>query len=355
MLGALLEVFGMQASAFEEWIDPGIYIETIRLAAEECGLALTLADAKGVHPVAAPASLVAGGDIDQRHLPFLFLRFGGTPKMVSPATENSFARLALCRSSQRVASPTRPLPAHTLAEFTGAQTVWFQSTDPIVSVIGRSMFAGLYGEGADLATKTGGIGGVLASMSPEAAQKHLQVALEDGVAADKIGGYLRERLLEGGRYTVSNGVLTSARGEPMTYKNLTRMTKTFAAAMGSFFLQFHNTHPAAGIVLAEATPMGAFDAGVRAARLLYHARAEGYAAIVKSGPVDLAEAGIARALAEVTHHEGLNSGAVRPALTVQVGWPLADETLGNGVKGLDQRERDLRPPRAHPLTHFFVG
>lgn len=357
LLGDILDIFGHDATAFEEWVDPGIYVESLRLLAQDVGLTLHTVDASQAQlnasqarPAAAQA-LMPGAPIDERHLPFLYLRFRGTPERGGRL--GSVAELMLARSSQRVASPLRGLPLLELQHFTGEQVAWVDADHPAVGAIGEAMFAALYGAGADPVTKQGGAGGI--DLAPVRAAAHLGVSLEDPVQALHLGHYLGERFLD--RYERRGDTLVNARGEPMTYKHLTRMARTFASAMGSHFLQFHNTHPAVGIVLAEPGGEGAYRAGAVAARTLYHARAQGWAAIVKSGPIDLAEAGIAIAIESAVspaQREQLRHGQLRPALTLQVGWPLANEQLSSGRTGLELRERDLRPPRVHPLAHFFI-
>jgi hypothetical protein len=347
LLGDILDLFGENATAFEEWVDPGIYVETLRLLAQSSGLTIGTVDASRARPPPATA-LVPGAPIDARHLPFVFIRFRGEPH-----TSEALARLVLSRSSHRVASPVRTLPLAPLADFTGEQVVWLGADDPAVSAIGHAMFTALYGEGADLQTKQGGVGGI--DLQAEKAAAHLGVALDAPVRAVHLGPYLGERFTD--RYEVRNGMLMGARGEPMTYRVLTRMARTFASAMGAHFLQFHNTHPAVGIVLAAPGGEGAYAAGTLAARTLYFARAQGWAAIVKSGPIDLAESRIARAIENAVsprQRTALRAGELRPALTLQVGGPLANEMLSSGRTGLELRARDLRPPRAHPLAHFFV-
>ena len=350
LLGDILDIFGANATAFEEWVDPGIYVESLRLLAHDASLTLEVIDAAQALPPPA-AALMPGAAIDARHLPFLFLRFRGSPQQVHAATP--LVPLMLSRSSQRVASPARALPLAPLQAFTGEQVAWVAADHPAVAAIGRAMFTALYGRGADPETKQGGVGGI--DLQPEKAAGHLGVSLDGPVQAAHLGPYLGERFLD--RYERRGETLVSARGEPMTYKHLTRMARTFASAMGSHFLQFHNTHPAVGIVLAAPGGEGAFAAGVLAARTLYYARAQGWAAIVKSGPIDLAEAGIAEAIESAVtprQRDALRAGELRPALTLQVGWPLANERLASGRTGLELRERDLRPPHAHPLAHFFV-
>lgn len=362
LLGDILSLYGLNATAFEESIDSAFYLETLTLILAESKVSVQIDRLLPEHQSKArgwfEASPLASPGFD----PFCVVRFSAGEQSAGTGT-GAVAHLSRNRTSHRVASPTRTLdfkdvqPTAALiasAIASPCTLTWVSSSHEVVPAIGEAMFEALYGVGADRASKSGGTGGMLAAFAPEALAVRLAArgkSLDSPV--DELSEFLEERLSEGGRYRREHGVLVSSKGEPLTYKMLARLTRTFAAAMGTFFLQFKNTHPVLGIVWAPNGPDGAYEAGRLAARMLLAARAKGWASIVKTGPIDLAEASIAKLFLD----RGIVPASVgktqRPALTLQFGWPLGDEKLDpqnpEAQSGLAYRERDRRPTRLHPL------
>lgn len=360
LLGDILSLYGLNATAFEESIDSAFYLETLTLILAESKVSVQIDRLMPEHQGTARGWFEASTLASPGFEPFCIVRFSSHGLSAHTGT---VAHLARNRTSHRVASPTRTLDFKevqpTAALITNAiaspcAVTWVSSSHEVVPAIGEAMFEALYGVGADRASKSGGTGGMLASFAPEVLATKLAArgkSLDSPV--DELGEFLEERLSEGGRYRREHGVLVSSKGEPLTYKMLARLTRTFAAAMGTFFLQFKNTHPVLAVVWAPRGPEGAYEAGRFAARMLLAARAKGWASIVKTGPIDLAEDSIAKLFVERGIVPEFVGKTQRPALTLQFGWPLGDEKLDphnpEAQSGLAYRERDRRPTRLHPL------
>jgi hypothetical protein len=95
-------------------------------------------------------------------------------------------------------------------------------------------------------------------------------------------------------------------------------------------------------------------------------RAEGASSIIKTGPIDLARDPIAVILAEnpdgLPHLRAwkapLEAGRLLPAMTFQVGMPLAgSDVIDAGTPGehtgYEERKRDKRPPREDFTWHYL--
>lgn len=319
-----------------------------------------------------------------------------------------FDELIDAHSTQRVASPTREfskdetdaLWARTVAalpphERSCVDFVFFHWSNQTPPMIGSAMFEALYGLGADTETKTGGEGGLLTAV---AVRNYLQnlarrdaayvaeivgegwEAMSDaelqkatrqvGVRAADIGPYLRERVLRDGKYTVVDGVVQDASGKPLSIPVLVRLNKSLASTFGNFFLKFQNTHPQNGVILANAhagEPHWVYrTVGKVAAVLTYMARAMGASSIIKTGPIDMAREPVTSILArnpdrqpELAQLTGaIAAGTLSPAMTFQVGYPLAGSDIiepgtPNEHSGYEERKRDKRPPRARFVAHYF--
>ncbi|MBO9539646.1 hypothetical protein J7643_03535 [bacterium] len=319
-----------------------------------------------------------------------------------------FDELMDAHSTQRVASPTREfskeetdtlwartvaaLPAHERACVDFVFFHWSHQTPPM---IGSAMFEALYGAGADPEAKTGGEGGLLTAVSvrnylqnlakkdpayvasvagdnwQELSDAELQKATRQvGLRAADIGPYLRERILRDGKYMVVDGVIQDAAGKPLSIPVLVRLNKSLASTFGNFFLKFQNTHPQNGVILANTAAGESHwvyrSVGKASAVLTYMARAMGASSIIKTGPIDLARDPISQILAnnpdaqpEVTKLQpAIAAGTVLPAMTFQVGYPLAGSDIiepgtPNEHSGYEERKRDKRPPRARFVSHYF--
>lgn len=318
-----------------------------------------------------------------------------------------FDELIDAHSTQRVASPTREfskaetdtlwartvaaLPAHERACVDFVFFHWSHQTPPM---IGSAMFEALYGIGADPEAKTGGEGGLLTAVTVRNYLQHLaardaayvasiagegwnelsdaelqKATRQVGVRAQDIGAYLRERILRDGKYTVVDGVVQDASGKPLSIPVLVRLNKSLASTFGNFFLKFQNTHPQNGVILANTAAGESHwvyrSVGKAAAVLTYMARAMGASSIIKTGPIDLARDPISRILAknpdvqpEVAKLQpAIAAGTVLPAMTFQVGYPLAGSDIiepgtPNEHSGYEERKRDKRPPRARFVAHY---
>ncbi|MNY42219.1 hypothetical protein D3C86_1770850 [compost metagenome] len=96
------------------------------------------------------------------------------------------------------------------------------------------------------------------------------------------------------------------------------------------------------------------------------ARAMGASSIIKTGPIDLARDPVSRILADNPDAQAevaklqpaIAAGTVLPAMTFQVGYPLAGSDIiepgtPNEHSGYEERKRDKRPPRARFVAHYF--
>ncbi|MEB3329216.1 MAG: hypothetical protein VKQ33_08305 [Candidatus Sericytochromatia bacterium] len=422
LLGDVLEPFGLAVTAREESIDAGIFAQTLRLAATAAGHrvwehVLTTAEvARLREPLLADltARLQASGPSGEDHDALAALRrdvaegryladavvdLAGGPSPRWPA----FEALVAAHSTQRVAAPGRELPPDrmrrlwedALASLPEGERAWlacaaFSWHDKTPRHVGQAMFEALYGRGADPETRLGGEGGLLTQLTvgawlrqqapaggagpealpqgwqalPEAALRRAVSALP--VPAERLGTHLRDRLLRDGKWHLEDGLLRDDQGRPLTVPVLVRLLRSLAGTFGHFFLKFQNTHPCNAFVLARAdgeAPHHAWRAvGRVAATMTFAARAQGLSSIVKTGPIDLARDAIGAILAanpdQAPVLAGL-SGAWLPALTFQVGWPLAggDVVEGGAAQphtGLEERRRDKRPPRGRFAHHIWA-
>jgi hypothetical protein len=201
----------------------------------------------------------------------------------------------------------------------------------------------------------------------------LRTAARDlAVEADWLGPHLRQRLLRDGKYRVCDGRLQDERGRALPLPVLVRLLKSLASTFGHFFLKFQNTHPQNAVLLADAHASDPHltwrNLGRVAAGLTWAARAEGLSSIIKTGPIDLAGEAIGHILAEnpdgcpklEAWQADLRSGRWKPAMTFQVGHPLAgsevvDADTPDAHSGLEERRRDRRPPRALFSHHYWAA
>lgn len=198
-------------------------------------------------------------------------------------------------------------------------------------------------------------------------------AKELPVKAAHLGRYLLERLLRDGKTVVSDeGFLVDTRGKPMGVTGMVRKMKALATTFGTFFLKFQNTHPQNAVLLASKQSPHAphrtwRTVGKVACALTYLSRAEGLSSIIKTGPIDLARDPIGAILAEnpdgdprlAPLSDALRTGNLLPAMTFQVGYPLAgSDIIDPGTPGehdgLEERRRDKRPPREDFIDHYLT-
>lgn len=342
-----------------------------------------------------------------KYIPDCVMAIGHPVSAVRPYA--LFPRVIGEHSTQRVASPNaefghdavmriwevtrRTLPEgdRQLVQF--ADFSWHEQ---VPTRIGQAMFESLYGIGADPDAKTGGEGGILvavtvknflvhtAKTSPDYVERYAPSGwreMEDNelrkhlkempTRAEDLGRYMLERILRDGKYVVQDGlVVDQERGTPLTIPLLVRMMKSLAATFGNFFLKFQNTHPQNAVLLADTTAPDLHHAyrtvGKAAAVLTYLSRAEGASSIIKTGPIDLARDPIGHILAENPDdlpqlrpwREPLQSGRLLPAMTFQVGMPLAGSDIievgtPNEHSGYEERKRDKRPPREDFTWHYL--
>lgn len=332
----------------------------------------------------------------------------GHPRAAAGFRFEAFEALVDAHSTQRVASPTREfsraetdtlwartlaaLPAH---ERSTVEFVFFHWNEQTPPAIGGAMFEALYGVGADSESKTGGEGGLLTAVTVRNYLQNLAATDADyvrsqvgagweqlsdadlqkatrgmGVRAHEIGRYLRERILRDGKYQVKDGIITDAAGKPLSIPVLVRLNKSLASTFGNFFLKFQNTHPQNGVLLANTRAGEAHwvyrTVGKAAAVLTYMSRAMGASSIIKTGPIDLAREPIRAILVanldakpEVQAlHDALAEGTLQPAMTFQVGYPLAgSDVVDAGTPGehtgYEERRRDKRPPRERFVDHYL--
>ncbi|MFP5502449.1 MAG: nitroreductase family protein, partial [Candidatus Sericytochromatia bacterium] len=396
-------------TAQEHVFTPGELPEAKRLAQGE--LAGRLARLEGTSDAMlerereALATLAAMLEAD-RYLPDAVVALGQPAGDVTPY--DMFPRVVAEHSTQRVASPAGEFgheavlrlwdeAVGTLApEHRGwVRFADFSWHDQVPSRIGKAMFESLYGIGADPESKTGGTGGILTAVTvknwllhmakgePAHVDRHMPAGwreLDDielrkaakamPVRAADLGRYMRDRLLRDGKWIVQDGLLQDAEGRPLTVPLLVRLMKGLAATFGNFFLKFQNTHPQNAVLLVDTETADLHQAyravGQAAAVLTFLSRAEGASSIIKTGPIDLARDPIGRVLSEnpddLPHlrpwKEGLESGRWKPAMTFQVGLPLAgSDVVDAGTPGehtgYEERKRDKRPPREDFAWHYF--
>jgi hypothetical protein len=311
-----------------------------------------------------------------------------TQRVASPNAE--FGHDAVMRIWE-VARDTLPPGDRPLVQF--ADFSWHEK---VPSRIGQAMFESLYGVGADPETKAGGEGGILtavtvknlllhtAKSAPDYVEAHAPAGWRDmdenelrkavremPTRAQDLGKYMRERILRDGKYVVRDGwIVDQEHDRPLSVPLLVRMMKSLAGTFGNFFLKFQNTHPQNAVLLADTTQADRHHAyrvvGKAAAVLTYLSRAEGASSIIKTGPIDLARDPIGRILAENPDGlpqlkpwaEPLNAGTLLPAMTFQVGMPLAGSDViepgtPNEHTGYEERRRDKRPPREDFTWHYM--
>lgn len=423
LMGDVFEPFGLEVTAREESIDAGIFAASLAWGLAARGLGQ-------VESVLAPAQRAQARDLALKSLEALGPDAGPVAEEIlqglrsgarlvdalvavgqGPASAPlwpEWPALVGARSTQRVASPSRPLGAEVEAQLwaealaslpPGSQPeafrlVGFDRAQASPAAIGRAMFDRLYGEGADPESRQGGEGGILsgatlrnllleaerrqpgavaAQLGPDwegLEDKALAVAAKAfALGPQMLGPHLLARLGAEGRYVIEGDRLMDARGQCLSAPTAVRLMKSLAATFGRHFLAFQTTHPRNAVILANDT-VGESHlqwrlAGRLAAALSYLARARGLSAIVKTGPVDLAPMGVAEALATNLDAlpdldglaQGLRSGQWRPSFTFQVGWPLAgSERIGGpeGHDGFEERRRDKRPPRLGPEAFLLV-
>ena len=343
-----------------------------------------------------------------KYLPDSLLAIGH-PVTPTGVTFTSFGDVIDQHSTQRVASLTREfgtaetaiLWEQTMASLKPEERAcvswtFFHRDQKTPYEIGAAMFAALYGEGADAETKAGGEGGMITSATlrnylleinrhdpayirtilPEGWQDLSDAELQKAtrqvaVRTQDVGRYLLERILRDGKYVSKDGILQDTSGKPLSLPVLVRMGKSLASTFGNFFLKFQNTHPQNAVLLAN------LDCGMEEHQvfrtvgkvglgLTYAARALGASSIIKTGPIDLAREAIAKILVANPDHDPalaamrdqLASGRLSPAMTFQVGYPLAGSELidagtPNEHNGHDERKRDKRPPRDDFRRHYI--
>ncbi len=327
----------------------------------------------------------------------------GYPKEETESVFPQFDALTLERSTQRVASTSGEIPpadvqlvidnclaALAPEEREKVHISSFTWHDPTVINIGSGMFEALYGKGADPETKKGGAEGFLSGMTirnyflclksgdpemlpfftldqiknmPEADLKPL--ARETILKARHIGPYLLERMTLDGKYIVDEeGNIISERGKSVSVALMVKLLSGIASTFGNFFLKFKNTHPVTLLISGkEADTLQTLNfnfktVGKLGALLSYEVRRQGYTAITKTGPIDLAMDQIRDIL--VAYHEGnadqkmiydgLKSKEWSPAMVFQFGYPLkgsdlVDKATPEEHSGLEERKRDKRPTR----------
>lgn len=316
---------------------------------------------------------------------------------------DGFDQLTLERTTQRVASSTGEiseedvqlvidncLKAMTPEEREKVHISKFTWHDKAVIDIGAGMFEALYGKGADPETKRGGEQGFLSGMTvrnyitnlknndPEILPFFSLEQLENMPEADlktmaretilydrHIGPYLLERMTLDGKYIVhEDGKIVSEKGKEVSVALMVKLLSGIASTFGNFFLKFKNTHPITLLISgkeAETLQTQNFNfkaVGKLGAIISYEVRRQGYTAITKTGPIDLAMEQIRDIL--VAHHsknpkeqeiaQGLKSKAWSPAMVFQFGYPLKgsdiiDKGTSEEHNGLEERKRDKRPTR----------
>lgn len=433
LLGDVLEPFGQEVTAREESIDAGIFAHTLAMGALAQGLTVrehvfSETQREAVRPLAlevllglleepageGPADPAVRASLQQVHAflgsgkyhPDALLAIGHPVEAVTPFP--SFGTLVSEHSTQRVASPAgeyghdammriwdvslASLPAAERGHVRFADFSWHEQ---VPSRIGKAMFDALYGVGADLGSKAGGVGGLLTKVT--ARNYLLHAAKTSGDALDAqlptgwrdldddalrklakdvpfrradLGRYMLERILRDGKYVVDGEIIVDDKGRPLSVPLLVRMFKSLASTFGNFFLKFQNTHPQNAVLLADATAADPHQVwrsvGKVAATLTWLSRAEGASSIIKTGPIDLARDPIGQILAEnpdgLPHlkpwQDDLAARRWLPAMTFQVGLPLAGTDIiepgtPNEHTGYEERRRDKRPPRETFEGHYF--
>lgn len=330
LLGDVLDAFGLVYETHEEMIDAGIYLEGVLRTAQVQGLSVDwdCATEAESHPL-DPA----------RFVPFARMRLFG-----DGVVPDWFERLSLGRVTQRVAS-RRPLEKSVLGELwreamrlvgvpQGVLRVAVYTGDqPEPERMGQAMHAALYGEE-----------GFLSRMTLQRLCEVWETSPDDAVRLDRLGAFFWERLSQEDRYQVDPCGVILANGKPLLVKQAAKLLKGLASTFGRHFLQFQNTHPLTGVVTVSGEA-GYVWLGRVVAVWLWLARARGLSAIVKSGPVILAGSAI----------QAITASVDRPALIVQLGWPLGLEEQVGGHTGLEERLRDKRPPRADVIDHLVFG
>ncbi len=327
----------------------------------------------------------------------------GTEPKDSLDFKSSFDRLIEFRCTQRVASPERDLP---LGEFRELWELALQSIlpeergdlgysvyswrDPVPQLIGRAMFEGLYGKGADHKTRRGGVNGIihranyanlLAWIESQMGELPGEIRELKGLSEEEIESKAREipmplravppflmaHLNSGGRFTPSGEFLLDRRGKPMSLALFLKVVQHLLFSFGTFFLQFQNTHPITAVLLAreglepQRQRRAYKNLGRIAQALSLLARARGYISIIKEGPIEFAAETIQKLVAEYEPDRSfarqVEEGEFFPRLTFQIGYPLGPEEIIQSVPephtGLEERLRDKRLPRAKITSHYY--
>lgn len=329
----------------------------------------------------------------------------GHPRVPMATGFQDFDALVAAHATQRVASPEREFAAEAtqrlwelarrvVPDASHMAFVYFHRSQQTPGALGQAMFEALYGRGADAETKAGGEGGLLTAVTVGnylRNQDALRITAELGegwhelpeaelvkrarglaVVAGDLGPYMRDRILRDGKYRVEGDRIVDGAGKLLTVPVLVRLNRALAATFGNFFLKFQNTHPQNGVLLAAPGPADPHpcyrQVGKVAAAMTFLARAWGATSILKTGPIDLAREELGRILRQnldglpelARLAPGLLEGAWTPALTFQVGMPLAgSEIVEAGTPqahtGLEERRRDKRPPRARFADHYCAA
>ena len=327
-----------------------------------------------------------------------------SPEAPSTSEQTSFDRLVAARCSQRVASPNQEL---SLADFASLWDVATRAVDPAIlehirysaftwhdavpRLIGKAMFEGLYGEGADLQTGEGGQGGMLDSVNldnlvaylaeqPNAApsiqeinaagpDRRLELASTLAIPAGLIPRRLREFILSKPQFHLNDDTVTSRNGQPLTIEQFVRMVRLLTLSFGKFFLSFQNTHPITAVLLVQRVADPELHASIYRslgrlmAAMTFACRARGWVSIIKGGPTEINRAGVGQVVAQHTEDKAVRNlveeGQFIASLTFQVGYPLGPDEIvtasGQQHTGLMERSRDKRSPRASIGEHYFHG
>lgn len=336
----------------------------------------------------------------------------GYPKEKREELLPEFHDLTLERTTQRVASTSGEVTEEevqtVLQNCLGALTpedreavhiAKFTWHDPAVIEIGEGMFEALYGKGADPETKRGGEQGFLSGMTaknyltclkerdpemlpfftldqlknmPDADLKPM--AREVILHARHIGPNLLDRMTLDGKYLVKDDLIVSEKGKQVSAGLMVKLLAGIAATFGNFFLKFKNTHPITLMISGkEADTMQTQNAHFKAvgklgALLSYEVRRQGYTAITKTGPIDLAKDQIRETMvkhlskdpANAEICEGLKAKTWSPAMVFQFGYPLKgsdiiDKGTSDEHNGLEERKRDKRPTRFGLDARYIVS
>lgn len=447
LLVDVLEPFGLHVNAKEELIDWGIYSEVFKMSLESRGRSCLACDiVEREAPVVSELLLVemsarlnkyrkaldspktsqgsaeliakeikkieilSAELVSGRCYPAEALIIGKAVYDHGDSLCKDFNKVVLGRASERVASPNKKVPEgdikkiieYSMAGLTEEdrsrfRLACFDKDGEVPNKIGQGMFYALYGDGADLTTKKGGVNGCVLEMN---IRNFMRVLLDkypdeiEGLSVEMvntmdskdlkkfartvpvkekyIGVHILERIIRDGKYTLQKGVVINEKGKPLSAMLLVRIMANLAANFGNFFLKFQNTHPYTLILFARESKN--LDEMSKTFMLLgrvvsimtLHARSMGLTGIVKTGPIDVAREKIKEILIDymLAHPEhkqfgnDLKTGLYQPAIFYQVGLPLAgDDIVDRGEptehSGFEERKRDKRPPREDSINHYI--